>query len=62
MRGELDLRPEAAGAALIAEAAARTAAHPAAVNLAVGAEDDRVREAEGHAETAAESAQQALST
>lgn len=58
MRRELDLRPEAAGAALIAEAAARTAA----VNLAVGAEDDRVREAEGHAETAAESAQQALST
>ncbi|HET8607555.1 MAG TPA: cyclodeaminase/cyclohydrolase family protein [Gaiellaceae bacterium] len=60
--GNPDLRPEAVGAALLAEAAARTAAHLVAVNLAVGAEDDRVREAEGHAEAAAESARQALST
>lgn len=59
--GNPDLRPDAAGAALLAEAAARTAAHLVQVNLAVGSEDPRVREANGHAESAAESARSALS-
>lgn len=60
-RGNPNLRPDATGAALLAEAAARTAAHLVEVNLAVGPDDPRVREANAHAETAAAAARRALS-
>jgi formiminotetrahydrofolate cyclodeaminase len=50
--GNPNLRPDATGAALLAEAAARAAAHLVEVNLAVGPDDPRVREARGHAEAA----------
>lgn len=43
--GNPSLRPDATGAALLAEGAARTAAHLVEVNLAVGPDDERVREA-----------------
>jgi formiminotetrahydrofolate cyclodeaminase len=60
-RGNPNLRPDATGAALLAEAAARTAAHLVEVNLSVGPDDPRVREANGHAEAAAAAARRALS-
>lgn len=55
-RGNPNLRADANGAAILAEAAARTAAHLVEVNLAVGAEDARVQEARAHAATAAAAA------
>jgi formiminotetrahydrofolate cyclodeaminase len=55
-RGKPDLQPDAAGAAVLAEAAARVCAHLVAVNLGATTEDARVR----HAESLAAAARQAV--
>lgn len=61
-RGNPNLRPDATGAAMLAEAAARTAAHLIEVNLAVGGDDDRVRRAREHVESAAAAVRRALTS
>lgn len=60
--GNPNLRPDAAGAAVLAEAAARAAAHLVAVNLAVGPADERVRDADAHVAAAAAAARRALTS
>ena len=53
-RGKPDLQPDAAGAAVLAEAAARVCALLVSVNLGATAADARVRRAEGLAAAAGE--------
>jgi formiminotetrahydrofolate cyclodeaminase len=55
-RGKPDLQPDAAGAAVLAEAAARVCAHLVAVNLGATPQDERVRMAESLSRAAGESA------
>jgi formiminotetrahydrofolate cyclodeaminase len=52
-RGDLSVRADAVGAALLAEAAARAAAHLVEINLGTSAEDLRVLDARALAATAA---------
>lgn len=53
-RGKAELQPDAAGAAVLAEAAARVCAHLVGVNLGATATDERVRRAESYAAAAGE--------
>jgi formiminotetrahydrofolate cyclodeaminase len=59
-RANPDVRPDAAAAAVLAEAGARAAAHLVEVNLGAMPDDERVGAARKLAEHAAESAQAAL--
>jgi formiminotetrahydrofolate cyclodeaminase len=59
-RGRSDLQPDAAGAAILAEAAARVCAHLVSVNLGATPSDPRVRRAETVAVAAAEAAARAV--
>ena len=52
LRGKAELQPDAAGASVLAEAAARVCAHLVAVNLGATPEDERVRHAESLAAAA----------
>ncbi|MBD0348391.1 MAG: cyclodeaminase/cyclohydrolase family protein [Thermoleophilia bacterium] len=61
-RGEPALRPDAAVAALLAEAAARSAAQLVEINLTTTEADDRVIRSRGFAETAAGAAARALTS
>jgi formiminotetrahydrofolate cyclodeaminase len=58
--GEPSLRPDAAAAAALADAAARIACHLVEINLTTSAEDERLLAAQGHARAAAEAAARAL--
>ena len=58
-QGDAELRPEAATAALLAHAAARTAAHLVEINLASAPDDDRGRRVLDLVRTAAAAAQRA---
>jgi formiminotetrahydrofolate cyclodeaminase len=55
-RGKVELQPDAANAAVLAESAARACAHLVAVNLGATAADERVRRAESLAAAAGEAA------
>ncbi len=59
-RGNPALRPDAVGAAMLAEASARTAAHLVEVNLAVGDDDERIRRCHGAVDAAAAALQRTL--
>jgi len=56
---QADVQPDAAGAAVLAEAAARVCAHLVAVNLGATVDDDRVRRADALARAAGEAASDA---
>jgi formiminotetrahydrofolate cyclodeaminase len=58
-RGKPELQPDAAGAAVLAEAAARVCAHLVAVNLGATAEDARVRHVESLAAAAGQAVERA---
>jgi formiminotetrahydrofolate cyclodeaminase len=53
-RGKAEIQPDAAGAAVLAEAAARVCAHLVSVNLGATPTDERVRRAESFAAAAGE--------
>ena len=55
-RGKPELQPDAAGAAVLAEAATRVCAHLVAVNLGATPKDERVRRAEDLSRAAGEAA------
>lgn len=59
-RGALASRPDAVGAAMLAEASARTAAHLVEVNLAVGADQELTRRCEAAVSAAGQALERAL--
>ncbi len=59
-RGSLELRPDVAAAAALAEAGARMGAHLVAINLGAGPDDERVRRADRLVEAARDAARRAL--
>ena len=58
--GEPSLRPDAAAAAALGEAAARVASHLVEINLTTGVDDERLLAAQAYVRTASEAAARAL--